>query len=45
METMFKKNFGGTNKEYCGIFESGLQISLRGKNENFCEMCKNILPC
>ena len=24
METMFKQNFGGTNKEYYGIFESGL---------------------
>ena len=24
METMFMQNFGGTNKEYYGIFESGL---------------------
>ena len=24
METMFVQNFGGTNKEYYGIFESGL---------------------
>ena len=26
METMFRQNFGGTNKEYHGIFESGLLI-------------------
>ena len=26
METMFMQNFGGTNKEYYGIFESGLLI-------------------
>ena len=24
METMFMQNFGGTKKEYYGIFESGL---------------------
>ena len=24
METMFMQNFGGTNKEHYGIFESGL---------------------
>ena len=24
METIFMQNFGGTNKEYYGIFESGL---------------------
>ena len=24
METMFMQNFGGANKEYYGIFESGL---------------------
>ena len=24
METMLMQNFGGTNKEYYGIFESGL---------------------
>ena len=24
METMFMQNFEGTNKQYCGIFESGL---------------------
>ena len=27
METMFMQNFGGTNKEYYGIFESGLLTS------------------
>ena len=26
MDTMFRQNFGGTNKEYHGIFESGLLI-------------------
>ena len=26
MDTMFTQNFGGTNKEYHGIFESGLLI-------------------
>ena len=26
METMFVQNFGGTNKEYHGIVESGLLI-------------------
>ena len=25
---MFTRNFGGTNKEYYGIFESGLYFSL-----------------
>ena len=24
METVFMQNFGGTNKDYYGIFESGL---------------------
>ena len=27
METMFVRNFGGTNKEYYGIFESGLFVT------------------
>ena len=31
METMFMQNFGGTNKEYYGIFESGLFALPRGK--------------
>ena len=29
METMFMQNFGGTNKEYYGIFESGLLYFLK----------------
>ena len=34
METMFVQNFGGTNKEYCGIFESGLLYFFKpGFNE------------
>ena len=33
METMFMQNFRGTNKEYYGIFESGLLgLALALKN-------------
>ena len=33
MERMFMQNFGGTNKEYNGIFESGLFFFLRLSNQ------------
>ena len=36
METMFMQNFGGTNKEYYGIFESGLlKAKVRYDNQVF----------
>jgi len=28
METIFMQNFGGTNKEYYGIFETGLLFKI-----------------
>ena len=38
METMFMQNFGGTNKEYQGIFESGILQSWRFKRSPISEM-------
>ena len=34
METMFNQNFGGTNKEFSGAFESGLYSDYRGSFES-----------
>ena len=39
METMFMQNFGGTNKEYFGIFESSLCGS------DFCEDSFSQINC
>ena len=41
METMFMQNFGGTNKEYYGIFETGLLSFHQEISAKFWEATEN----